>query len=470
MNILQNGCRYSDMNVYPSNWNTTRASIKKTWYIAYRFYDPNFEKKYPTGYRKVIKNGINRVKTLEDRQWMIKGALAFEKDLLENQGYNPILEQRIKPKETVVQLVEPIEVVEQSESEVRPPIPIDDRSLSTKEYLESLGDYAPESATPFITALWLGLKRTRGVPNMINDIGSVIRGTEAAAKELGFHTLNIEEIRKKHVMLILEKCAQINPKWSNNRHDVYKAYLRKIFKPLVTLEVIEMNPVVDIEMDIDIDTDIDDLTDNSLKILNAAERKLVDDHLRENHYTFWRFTQIFFHSGARETELMKLQESHVDLVKQQYKVLIKKRKRYVWVSKVIKDIALPYWQEVLADCKALHETQPSDEEIFLFGRFLKPGYKSIRPDQISRRWAKYVMSEKAGLGIKKRFYDIKHLHTTEMMDILSADSQSIEIEEAEKAIAEHNSHTTTAMVKNVYDVGNKNRKDDRVRKVGNSFA
>lgn len=460
MKILPNGCRYGKINVFPANWNTTRASIKKTWYIEYRFYDPNFSKKYPNGYRKVIKSGINRNKSIEGRQQIVKSKIEFEIDLLEKQGYNPILELFDSPLE----ISEPLSESEGLSIPVasdQTKIPIDDRTLSTQEYLKLLVNHVPIPATPFISALWLGLYRTEAVPQTINDIGSVIRGTEAAAAQLNFDKLPINEIRKKHIKLILEKCAEINPKWSNSRHNHYKGYLRKICKPLVALEAIEFNPV----------TDIDELieTGSIRDVLTIEERKLVNDHLYENQYNFWRFMQIFFHSGARETELMKVRESDVDLPNQRYKVLIKKRKKkHQWVWKVIKDIALPFWTEVLLDCKALRSKTPSDLDIYLFGKFLLPGYKSIRPDQIGRRWAKYVMDEKKGLGIKKKFYDIKHMHTTEIMDILSVDSQSIE--EAEKVIAEHNGHTTTTMVKNVYDVGNKNRKDQRIRKVDNSFA
>jgi integrase/uncharacterized protein (UPF0297 family) len=464
MNYLPNGCRYSDFNVFPANWNTSRASLKKKikWRIEYYFYDPSEKEMYPKGKPKVIKAGVNRISTLEGRQQLIRDLMTQEKDLLENKGYNPIKNKLIKNDP----LPDPVEVT--AADNMQCIIQIDDRSLSTKQYLETLGDHVPQPSTPFITALWLGLKRTRGVPNMINDIGSVIRGTELAAKELGFDALNISSISRKHIVLILEKCAKINLKWSENRHGVYKAYLRKIFKPLVTLESIEMNPVVDIEIDLEVDIDNLEEEGSIDDILSIEERKQVNDHLFKNNYTFWRFTQIFFHSGARETELMRLSESHVDLVKQQFKVLIKKRNKYVWVQKVIKDIALPFWREIMAECETLREAKPADKAIFLFSKFLQPGYKPIRPDQICRRWAKYVMDDEKGLGIKKGFYDIKHLHTTEIMDILSEDSQSIE--EAEKDIADFNNHTTTVMVKNVYDVGNKDRKDNRIKKVGNSFA
>ncbi|HEY1201689.1 MAG TPA: hypothetical protein VGE79_11935, partial [Niastella sp.] len=120
------------------------------------------------------------------------------------------------------------------------------------------------------------------------------------------------------------------------------------------------------------------------------------------------------------------------------------------------------------EAKHLGLTEPSAGPIYLFSKFLEPGYKPIRPDQIGRRWAKYVMDDKTGLGIKKKFYDIKHLHTTELMNILSQGNAAIE--KAEKEVSEHNSHTTTAMVQKVYDIDNEERKRNRVKAVKNTFA
>ncbi|HJT73917.1 MAG TPA: hypothetical protein VJ720_07855 [Chitinophaga sp.] len=94
MNILKNGCRYSDFNYFPDNWNTSRASLKKTWRIEYRFYDLNFKEQYPSGYPKVIKAGINRIKDLAGRQQLMRELANQEKDLLENQEYNPIINKR----------------------------------------------------------------------------------------------------------------------------------------------------------------------------------------------------------------------------------------------------------------------------------------------------------------------------------------------------------------------------------------
>ena len=50
MIILPLSCTCSDLKVFPKNWMSAKVSIKKDWYVYYRFYDPVF-KENPT-YKK----------------------------------------------------------------------------------------------------------------------------------------------------------------------------------------------------------------------------------------------------------------------------------------------------------------------------------------------------------------------------------------------------------------------------------
>ena len=69
MIILPLSCTCSDLKVYPKNWISAKVSIKKDWYVYYRFYDPVF-KENPT-YKKgklVVIKGMNQFKTIIERQ------------------------------------------------------------------------------------------------------------------------------------------------------------------------------------------------------------------------------------------------------------------------------------------------------------------------------------------------------------------------------------------------------------------
>ena len=70
---LPNNCRLSKISVYPSNWKTTKASLKVTWRIVYRFYDDNL------GLQKQIrKQGMNELEDLKERQDATKAILEMK--------------------------------------------------------------------------------------------------------------------------------------------------------------------------------------------------------------------------------------------------------------------------------------------------------------------------------------------------------------------------------------------------------
>ncbi|HWI93231.1 MAG TPA: hypothetical protein VNT20_18260 [Flavisolibacter sp.] len=93
---LPNGCKCSELKVSPSNWQTPRASLRKKWYIYYRYYDPEYKETYPKGKLRVIK-GMNDAPTLEKRQKLVKALIDLELSELKVLGYNPIIDRHITP-------------------------------------------------------------------------------------------------------------------------------------------------------------------------------------------------------------------------------------------------------------------------------------------------------------------------------------------------------------------------------------
>ena len=86
---LPHGCTVFEVSVYPTNWNFKKANVKEIWYINFLFLDPRFLDKYPSGKQIRIKNGINRVKNLKDKQ----NQISLLRDTIIAQlegGYNPI--------------------------------------------------------------------------------------------------------------------------------------------------------------------------------------------------------------------------------------------------------------------------------------------------------------------------------------------------------------------------------------------
>ncbi len=66
---------------------------------------------------------------------------------------------------------------------------------------------------------------------------------------------------------------------------------------------------------------------------------------------------------------------------------------------------------------------------------------------------------KKKLNISADFYSLKHLHTTEVVELLS-----------DIDAAGHNGHRSTAMVVGIYDIKRAERKHDKIKSLNNRFA
>lgn len=397
---LPHGCYISTPSIYPKNWQTGGIqTLKLKWRIQYYFKDPNFpELKHG---KLVVVKGMNELKTIPERRQMTEHLLRNELKLLQERGYNPITRS------------------------FNPPI------------INRQCDIEP--GTPFISALNKAKDRLSITHRTKIDMNSVIKVVARAARQLGLSDLDIGDVTRRHLKNILDQCAINSSKFSNARYNTYRGYLMMIFKELVELEAAPGNPVRDISKK--------PVTRMLKKVLSEDQRLKIDEHLAKVFPAFRDFVHLFFHSGARMTELRQLKPSMVNLERQTYRCILKKRKNYTEVERTIKTIALPYWKLFLENC-------PADK--YIFGALFKPGNKPIGESMTSRYWQYYV---KQDLGIDVDFYALKHLNTSEVVDALD-----------ERAAADLNAHTSTAMVVSIYDVKQKSRQHNRLKDVGNSFV
>lgn len=391
---LPNGCYVSEIKVTPKNWDK-KASVEKNWLIHYTFFDPEYDE----GKRCQVR-GMNNGKTLKDRQHLTRYLINREIEKLKS-GYNPFK-----------------------------------RDLITTNF-----ELSPD--TPFIPALWKAYEKVKGVEGTLQDIKSVIRGVELSAKELNYQNLPISKVSRKYFVLIFEQCYKNNPRFSAARQNKYRAYLMKLYKVLIKMEAVEVNPLRDIEKENEIKKE---------RVLPTEDqRREINEYLKANYYSFWRAIQIFFASGSREIELMRVQRKHVDIKNQTCLYLIKKRKGETWVRRPIADKVLHLWIELIQKCK---------DEDYLFSKGLIPGPTQIRSEQFSRRWNRHI---KKKLGIDVNLYSLKHLNTTELSDQLD------QLYNPAKDVQKLTGHTSTAMIVNIYDKKHKERKDDKIKKIGGTF-
>ncbi len=404
MRNLPNGCSCSELTIYPKNWKSEKASLKKDWYVQYRFYDPAVkEGPFAKGKLRIVKGGINTFKDRDMRRRAVDRVLIDELYMLERDGFNPITGHYIPPP-TIKQTVEP--------------------------------------STYFGEALQIALDKlkTTTVKGTYDGAKIILPPILKAARVLRIDIMQISKVKCQHLTMLLDFMQDSDKAFSNCKYNRYRSCLVMLFKRLFKFGAVESNQVELVERR--------KTVKRIRTTLTAKERKKVDEHLRTVNPELHRFMIIFFHAGVRETEILQLKVKDVDLEQQRYKVVIKKGSTgYHEVWKVIKNIALPYWKQAVEN---------ADPEHFVFSKFLKPGAAPIDAKQISRRWRLWV---KKPLKITADFYSLKHSNTTETVDHLG-----------EQHAAEMNSHLGTAMVVNIYDTKQPQRKEEKLKQVNNPFV
>lgn len=400
MNQLPFSCYCSDLKVHPKNWQSPKVSLKKDWYVYYRFYDPAFKDipKFKKGKLVIIK-GMNQFKTITERQIDTQLTLTNEMVRLKNNAFNPITS---KDTNTII-LHKDI-----------------------------------ESSASFNIALALAEKRISASPSTKRDLKSVLKFVTNASNQIGYANLPINTISRKHIKQLLLHIEVIHGE-SSHRYNKIRSYLMMLFKELIELETVEVNPIRDLSKKKSVQ--------RLRKLPSIENRKLINEYLQHHEYRFWLFMQIFFHSGARITEMMKVRRQDINLKEQHFMITIIKGNASKEVLRPIKNIALPYWE------LAVESAGYTD---FIFSKGLLPGNTPIQSFQITKRWNRHI---KKKLGINEDFYSLKHLNLDETAAILDINDAS--------AMA---SHTSTNITARYYAIGEKQRQSGRLKQIQNSFA
>lgn len=399
---LVNGCSRTEVFISPKKYHTfTKSNFVKNWFVECRFHDPAFIEKYPEGfqYRKKF-SGDN----LLDLKMISKIFKEEMEKMLDEKNYNPI----------------------------------------TKNYMTNrIGILHPYM--PFVEALEKSLEKLKlgYSKSHAYEVDRCVKHVKKIKDQLGFETLLINEVRTWHIKNILESQNLTDSVYNKSR-----SYLMGLFSELIEYGCCDYNPVRDISRKL--------IVKNIRKVITDDKLKHVFYHLRDKHYTFFRYGKIFFYSGGRTAELFRVQKKHVDLENQEYQVLIKKGKQYVWEKKIINLDAIHYWREILDLCKT--------DEDYLFSNKLCPGKNSIDPKQISRRWNKHVKNSKEikdedgkVIIITEDFYSLKHLFLDKIEEQIHV--PIIPIAGAAQRMANHKSPETTG----IYTTGKSNRKNEDLK-------
>lgn len=374
------GCSYSELWVSPANWQkATKKDLDKDWYVQCIFFDPRYGKKYPKGfpYRKKA----NKPQTIEERKALISFLLKNIPQQFNN-GYNPI----------------------------------------TKKYM-NLRDEGLYPDLLFIEAFKRALEIKSGTKSHLYNIKRAIERLEEASEALGMQYIKVKDLRRVDLKRMLD-WLQLPDKYYNR----FVIYFSSLYRELIEYECCEANITRDI------------YPKKTFKeprlVLEKNELDKIREHLEETHPEFYRYMMIFLYSGARNTELFRLQRKDVDLDKQEFVILLEKGGQYKRCTKVILNPALEYWKEVCEECQS-----PDD---YLFALNFVPSKKMGHTEIVTRFWKRNVKDK---LGIEADFYALKHY----MLDNLDSDTAML--------LASHTNKNTTA----IYQV-NKAKKDREMLK------
>lgn len=415
INLINNGCSFSDVWVSPSNWKTisTKKGLESNWYVQCYFYDPKFKEKYPNGFP--FRKKLNRLKTVEDRRAAVKIYIEEIPKLFKEKKFNPIT----------------------NEFDI-----IDNDSLSEK--------------SNFRIALSIYDKLKVSDKTKV-DLKSVVVNFIKAADKLKID-IEIGKLHSGHIRDILDSLDI-----SNDRFNKYLTYLSMIFSELCEKRIILVNPARDIRKRKTIN--------KAREVFEINELEKIFEYLKSNYYEFYRYGMIFFHSGSRTTELFRVQKLNVNFDKREYKTIILKGNNHKEVKKPILKNVIEFWDELLGECKK--------DTDFLFGKGLKPNEKPIQSYQITKRFKRLVKdklcfasgrlisiaeAEKNKFVYSKitaDFYSLKHL----FLDELDRMTSDVPVLNLSKEIACH----TTNITERTYLVGKSDRKNEILKNINFNF-
>ena len=356
---LPNGCHISEMKIAPKNFD-----MDKDWIIYYSFFDPEYPKP-----KSVQRRGMNEIKTLSERKKAAKKIMQNEMYLL-MQGMNPF----------------------------------------KKEIVENSCELLP--TTGFVAALQMGVEKVKVGKRSLTDIKSVIKSVSEGAQQLKIDNKAVNEITRKYFKMIFEKCAENNPRFSPNRQNVYRKWLKRVYDELIEMEAVESNPLLMIRKL--------EHTPKKRVLPTDKERKIISEYLFKYDYDYFRVIQLFFSFGGRETELLRVKKPDVNLEKQEIKCVVEKGKGGAReVFRPITDASISYWAETC---------EMAQEDDYLVSLNMKPGKTHLLTDALNRRWKRKVKDDKIyrnvdgqkikGLGLNIDLYGLKYLNVTELMDKL----------------------------------------------------
>ena len=265
------------------------------------------------------------------------------------------------------------------------------------------GISAPKKDFTLIEALKFALEKKK--PNISPKTYSGYNGSvnflETAINKIGLSNINIVDVKRVHVKLIMEKAKELNS-WSNKAHNKHLNHFKAVLSELLQWDIIENSPAFKVD-------NLKVSAPDANRPASKDDMQRIRTELETNHRNFYIFCITIFFTGIRPEEILKIKLSMVNLKDSEIvlppEITKTNKKRIVPISPFL----LPYYESLN------FEKLPKD--YYLFGSFREAGkgnlgkFEDFIPapthlnrDTATRRWEAVV---KIKLGIDMNMYAMK---------------------------------------------------------------
>ena len=265
------------------------------------------------------------------------------------------------------------------------------------------GISAPKKDFTLTEALKFALEKKK--PNISPKTYSGYNGSvnflETAINKIGLSNINIVDVKRVHVKLIMEKAKELNT-WSNKAHNKHLNHFKAVLSELLQWDIIENSPAFKVD-------NLKVSAPDANRPASKDDMQRIRTELETNHRNFYIFCITIFFTGIRPEEILKIKLSMVNLKDSEIvlppEITKTNKKRIVPISPFL----LPYYESLN------FEKLPKD--YYLFGSFREAGkgnlgkFEDFIPapthlnrDTATRRWEAVV---KIKLGIDMNMYAMK---------------------------------------------------------------
>ena len=265
------------------------------------------------------------------------------------------------------------------------------------------GIAAPKIELTLIEALKFALdkKKPNISPKTYSGYNGSINFLETAINKIGLSNINIIDVKRVHVKLIMEKAKELNS-WSNKAHNKHLNHFKAILSELLQWDIIENSPAYKVD-------NLKVSAPDANRPASKEDMQRIRTELETNHRNFYIFCITIFFTGIRPEEILKIKLSMVNLKDSEIilppEITKTNKKRIVPISPYL----LPYYESM--------KFGNLPNYYYLFGSFREPGKGNlgkfedfipapthINRDTATRRWEAIV---KIKLKIDMNLYAMK---------------------------------------------------------------